>query len=443
MSAAEARHQDRYGLPISTASSEAAEAYRAGIDLMLSSWPGAAEAFERAIARDPNFALAHIGRARILAFYQQGDAARQRAATARDLVGRCGTARERGHVDTLALAVEGKSAAALASALQHLETWPRDAVVMSLPLGAFGLFAFSGMADHDQARQDLCERYAADYGDDWWFLTNHGWAMTENGRVAQGRAMTERALAMRRDNAYAVHALLHAMFEDGAVADADALVAQWIGGYDRSGILYGHICWHQALGALDRGDAATALSIYADVLQPSVNAAPPLNTMSDCASLLWRLSADGHTVPAALWADAEAHARSYFPRSSLPFVEVHMALLAAATGDQAALEQRLGLIEQRLADGQFGAGPVVPRIFRALNAFARGNHRACVSELEPALADVVRIGGSHAQREIIEDTFIVAAIRSGELSKARALLDRRLHRRPSSRDARWRAAAGG
>jgi tetratricopeptide (TPR) repeat protein len=442
MSAADARHHDRYGLPISTASSEAAEAYRCGIDLMLSSWPGAAEAFERAIAEDPDFALAHIGRARIHSFYQQGDAARQRAAAARDLVRRRGTERERSHVDILALAVEGKSAAALASALQHLETWPRDAAVMSLPLGAFGLFAFSGMADHNQARQDLCERYAADYGEDWWFLANHGWAMTENGQVARGRAMTERAFAMRRDNAYAVHALLHAMFEDGSVADADALIARWIGGYDRSGILYGHICWHQALGALDRGDAARALSIYADVLQPSVSAAPPLNVMSDCASLLWRLSADGHTVAADLWADAEAYARRYFPRSSLPFVEIHMALLAAATGNQAALEQRLGLIEQRLADGQFVAGPVVPRIVRALNAFASGNDRACVSELEPVLADVVRIGGSHAQREIIEDSFIVAAIRSGDLSKARAVLDQRLHRRPSSRDARWRSMAG-
>src|SRR3954468_21828547 len=141
MSAAEAGHLDRYGLPISTDSSGAAEAYRTGIDLMLSSWPGAAEAFERAIADDPEFALAHIGRARIHAFYQQGDTARQRAVSARDLVRRRGTARERSHVEILALAVEAKSAAALASALQHLESWPRDAVVMSLPLGAFGLYA--------------------------------------------------------------------------------------------------------------------------------------------------------------------------------------------------------------------------------------------------------------------------------------------------------------
>jgi hypothetical protein len=434
-------HEDRYGLPLSTDSPEAANAYRDGIDLMLSAWPGAAEAFDRALAADAEFALAHVARARVHSFYQQGEAARKEAAAARELVARRGTERERGHVETLALAVEGNLPAALSSALRHLESFPRDAVVMSLPLGAFGLFAFSGMADHDRARQELCERHAPDYGEDWWFLSNYGWAMTENGEVAKGRAMTERAFDMRRANAYAAHALLHAMFEGGSVADADALVTQWIGGYDRSGILYGHIYWHQALGALEVGDASKALSIYEKILQPSVTVAPPLNAMSDCASLLWRLLAYGHAVPANLWADAEAYAKAQFPKSSLPFVEMHMALLAAATYNQAALEERLRVIEQRLGDGKLAAGPVVPQICRAMNAFAGEDFRTCVTLLEPVLDDVVRIGGSHAQREIIEDTFIVALIRSGELPRAQTLLNHRLHRRPSPRDARWRDAA--
>jgi tetratricopeptide (TPR) repeat protein len=436
-------HQDRYGLPLSTSSSDAAEAYRDGIDRMLSAWPGAAEAFERAIAADPDFALPHIARARIHTFYQQGEAARQQAATARELVALGCTPRERSHVETLALAVEGNVAAAQPAAMKHLDQWPRDAVVMSLLLGAFGLFAFSGMAHHDQARQDLCERYASHYGEDWWFLSNHGWSLTENGQVVKGRAMTERAFDLRRDNAYAVHALLHAMFEDGSVADADALVTQWIGGYDRGGILYGHIYWHQALGALEQGDAAKALAIYADVLKPAVTTAPPLNAMSDSASLLWRLSAYGHPVPSELWDDADAYASQKFPKSSLSFVDIHMALLAAATRNQAALEQRLAVIEQRLAEGKLAAGPVVPGIFRAMNGFARGDYAVCVQHLAPLLDEVVRIGGSHAQREIVEDTFIVALMRAGELPRARAMLDHRLHRRPSPRDARWHAAANG
>lgn len=98
------------------------------------------------------------------------------------------------------------------------------------------------------------------------------------------------------------------------------------------------------------------------------------------------------------------------------------------------------MIEQRLADGKLPAGPAVPAICRALVAFADENYAGCVGELAPVLTEVVRIGGSRAQRELIEDTFLVALMRSGELPRARSLLDARLHRRPSLRDTRWQAA---
>ncbi|RTE89994.1 tetratricopeptide repeat protein [Bradyrhizobium sp. LVM 105] len=435
-------HQDRYGLPLSTASDAAADAYRDGVDLMLSGWTGMAETLERAIAADPDFALPHIARARVHAFYQQGDLARSKAALARELVARRGTERERSHVETLALSIEGRLHEAIASTLKHIESWPRDALVLSLPLGAFGLFAFSGMADHNRARHELCERVAQHYGEDWWFLTMAGWAMTENGDVARGRSVTERGFNLRRANAHAAHAVLHAMFEDGSIEAADRLVDDWIPTYDRAGILHGHIRWHQALGALERDDSARALAIYADVLQPAVTQAPPLNVVTDAASLLWRLSAYGHTVPKTLWQEADAAAQKMFPKSSLPFADVHMALFAAATQNHAALTARLATIEQRLAEGKLPAGPVVPAIVRALAAFAGEDYASCVQMLAPVLAEVVRIGGSHAQRELIEDTYIVALMRSGELPRARALLDARLHRRPSLRDTRWQAATG-
>ena len=435
-------HEDRYGLALSTTSDAAADAYREGADLMLAGWPGAAEAFERAIESDPDFGLAHIGRARVHSFYQQGDLARKKAAVAREFVATRGDARERSHVEALALAIEGRLPEALAATLTHIEAWPRDAVVMALPLGAFGLFAFSGMADHDRARQDLCESVAHRYGEDWWFLTLYGWSVTENGDVARGRAITERGFCLKRENAHGAHAVLHAMFEDGSVDEADRLVDAWIPGYDRSGILHGHIRWHQALGALERGDAARALSIYADVLTPSVTQAPPLNMITDGASLLWRLGIDGHAVPKDLWIEADAAAQRLFPKSSLAFADVHMALFAAATQNREALQARLAVIEQRLADGKLAAGSVVPAICRAMTAFADEDYARCVRELAPALTDVVRIGGSHAQRELIEDTFIVALMRSGEPARARALIVVRLHRRPSWRDARWQAAMG-
>jgi hypothetical protein len=433
---------DRYGLPLSTSSEAAAVAYRDGVDLMFSAWPGAAEALDAAIAADPDFALAHIARARHHFIYADVKAAQAKVAQARELVARNGTAREKSHVEVLALGMEGQSAKSLSLALAHLDEWPRDAMIFVLPMGAFGLFAFSGMADHDQARVDLAERHARHYGDDWFFLVNLGWSHTENGNVHHGRAITLRGFEARRANGHAVHALAHAMFEDGSGDDTDALISQWLPTYDRTGLMHGHISWHQALVALERGDAARALAIYAERVQPKVTTAPPLNSVTDSVSLMWRLHAYGHAVPKDVWDDVAVHAERSFPKAGVPFADMHMALVAAATGNHAGLSQRLIDLEKRLADGKLAPGAVLPAISRAVTAFADGDYKACVATLEPVAAEVVRIGGSHAQREIIEDTLLIALMKGGESLKARDLLDRRLHRRPSPRDARWRLAVG-
>ncbi|MCC7265807.1 MAG: tetratricopeptide repeat protein, partial [Caulobacteraceae bacterium] len=327
-----------------------------------------------------------------------------------------------------------------AKALAHANQWPRDALILSLPLGAFGLFAFSGMADHDQARVDLCERHAAHFADDdWWFLTSYGWALAENGAVSRGRAMLEKALELRRRNANTVHALVHSMFEGGAGDDTQKLITEWLPSYDRGGVLHGHIAWHAAVVALERGDTDGAFQTYLDHVHPSVSKGMPINIVSDAASLLWRMDAYGHGAPEGRWQEIAAYAHKAFPRPGHAFVDTHMAMIEAATGAHAELGERVSALEAMATSGALGAGDVVPAIGRASLAFAGGDYATCVNILEPFAADVARIGGSGAQREVIEDTLLVALMRSGEAAKANALLDQRLHRRPSPRDARWKA----
>ncbi|TCZ63929.1 tetratricopeptide repeat protein [Roseicella aquatilis] len=431
---------DRRGLPLSTTSDLAAEHYREGVDLLLSAWPGADAALDAAIAADPDFALAPAARARLHAIRGEMDAARARIAAATGIVARHGTERERSHVATLALAIQGRSPEALRAALAHAEAWPRDVLILGLPLGAFGLFAFSGMADHDQARVDLCERHAGHFpDDDWWFLTYRGWSHAENGAVAQGRALAERGFALRRENANGVHAVSHALYEAGAGEEAERLIAGWLPGYGRSGPLHGHIAWHAALGALERGDTERALAIYGEHVQPSVSAGMPINLVTDSASFLWRLQAYGHAVPQGLWQAAASYAAAAFPKAGSAFVDPHMAILQAAGADHDGVERRAAALEALVEAGTMAAGPVVPALCRGALAFANGNHAGCARILEPLAGEVVRIGGSGAQREMFEDMLLLALMRSGEAAKARALLDRRLHRRPSPRDAAWRA----
>ncbi|EMN5127529.1 tetratricopeptide repeat protein [Burkholderia contaminans] len=429
---------DRYSLPLSTTSEFAAERYRAGVDLLLSLWPGAAETLDEAIAADPEFALAQAARARLHAIRAEVGEARAMITNAVALAARNGTPRERSHVNVLSLAIHGQSAQALAAALEHADSWPRDVVVLSLPLGAFGLFAFSGMADHDQARVDLCERHARHFADDdWWFLTYRGWAHGENGDVRLGRTLTQRALELRRDNVNAAHAVAHVLYEAGANDEAETMIAGWLPEYDRRGILHGHIAWHAALIALERGDTGRALAIYDAQVAPTASLGVPINVVSDTASFLWRMQAYGHTVPGGKWDDAARYASDYFRQAGFPFADVHMALIAAATGAKTALHERAGALDALVEAGTLRAGAVVPAICRAALAFAEEQYAQCAAILEPVAHEAVRIGGSGAQREIVQDTLLVAWMRSGNAGKARALLEQRLHRRPSPRDTRW------
>ena len=428
-------NRDRYDLPLTTVSDSAAAFYRDGVDRILSAWYGAGEAFDRAIAQDPAFALAHIARARIHQMNMEVTEARAKAAHARQLAATA-SERERRHVEIMAAAIEGKPSIALAGAERHLDRYPRDALVLSLLLGAFGLYAFSGRADHDAARLAICERNAGHYGEDWWFLTYLGWSHTEAGNAGTGRTLTERAIALRVENANAAHGLSHALFEQGDTAAGRRFLSGWLPAHERASFLHGHLSWHVALSALDAGDLDGALGIYEQHIRPPNSPYPPLNVFTDAASLLWRLSLAGKAGLEPYWREVAAYGDRFFPRAGPHFADVHYALVAAATGS-VVLETRLAELEALEADGRLAPGAAAIGLCRGIRAFAEGDNDNAIRILEPLMPAVVRIGGSHAQRELWEDTLIVACLRGGHGDKAARMISDRLHRRPSARDEGW------
>jgi hypothetical protein len=428
-------NRDRYDLPLTTVSDSAAAFYRDGVDRVLSAWHGAGEAFDRAIVEDPAFALAHIARARIHQMNMEVTEARAKAAHARQLAATA-SERERQHVEIMAAAIEGQPKLALTAAEQHIEEFPRDALVLSLLLGAFGLYAFSGRADHDAAKLAVCERNATHYGEDWWFLTYLGWSHTEAGNARTGRTWSERAMELRAENASAAHGLCHALFEQGDMAAGRSFLSGWLPAHERASFLHGHLSWHVALSALDAGDLDGALGIYEQHIRPPNSRYPPLNVFTDAASLLWRLSLAGKAGLEPYWREVAAYGDDFFPRAGPHFADVHYALAAAATGSDA-LETRLAELEARAADGRLAPGPAAIGLCRGIRAFAEGDNDNAIRILEPLMPAVVRIGGSHAQRELWEDTLIVACLRGGHGDKAARMISDRLHRRPSARDEAW------
>jgi hypothetical protein len=422
--------QDRYGLPVSTTSAAALEAYAEGADRLLSANAGAEESFERAAALDTRFALAHVGRARSLQLQARPADARSAVARSRDLVEGL-TPRERGHVEALGAAVDGDAAQALALIRAHLDDFPRDAMVLAPATGVYGLIGFSGRQDRNELLADLLDGLAAAYGDDWWFLGAHGFALTEARGWRAGAPLVERSLALSPRNAHAAHAHAHVLYERGGDREGAAFVEAWLPPYPRAAQLHCHLSWHLALFELGLGRPERAWDLYAQSIRPGAALSPPMPTLCDAASLLWRSELAGEARREEHWGEVAAHAERSFPRIGLAFADAHSALAFAAAGDTDALERRIAELRRADAEGRLPTGSVLPIVAEALAAFARGDWESAVRLLAPEVDRFVRIGGSRAQRDLFENTLLAAYLRTGRARDAAAFLARRLDRQPS------------
>ncbi len=425
--------KDLWDLPLSTESAVASEQYVLAVEKLLSANVGAEEALGRAIAADPGFALAHAAHARALQL--RGAMAEARAAAARAVeLAPSATRRERGHVEAIALNVEPDMPRTLAHVVEHLREFPRDGLVLSLASGIFGLIGFSGRRDRNEVQLDLLEGLAVSYGEDWWFLNVHGFACTEAGQRKRGRRLVERALQLNPRNGHAAHGLAHVCYEGNASDEGAGFLRPWLADYDKASQLHCHLSWHLALFELALGRSEIAWTLYDENIRPANSYGSPLITLSDSVSLLWRCRLWDKERGTVAWGELREFARRSFAAPSLAFADAHTVMAFAAYGDRAGAEARIDELRRQERDGRQPAGRVAADVAEAMAAFARGDDDAVVRLLEPLLKELVRVGGSHAQRDVFEDTLLEAYLRSGRHEAAGRLLDERLGRRPSGRD---------
>jgi hypothetical protein len=412
---------DRYDLPLSTASSVARDAYVQGCRAKLTMYPGAIEAFDRAIAADPGFALAHVARAHVL--LERGDAAAARASMAAANSLAAGLpAREASHIAFFNLLSVGDTEAALAALPAHLDAWPRDAIVLGTTAFTNGLIGSSGRAGQKRTLLDLLDRLASSYGDDWWFTAHHGMALSENGQRDAARPKVDRSLAQNPKNPWAAHARAHLSYEEGDSDAARSFLASWLTTYPRNGLLFSHLSWHRALSELEVGNAAAALRLFREAFSPDVHSGPPRGKLNDAVSFLWRCELAGQPRDAAAWRMVHDFANSAFPRAGAAFSDMHIALAQAVAGDDAALEARARQTEELARMGRYPSGHFVPAVAHAFAAFEGRDFSAAIDALEPIAGELERIGGSHAQLDLVRFTLLKAYLNLERVDDARRLL---------------------
>ena len=403
---------DRYGLPLSC-SAAARDAYVAGVDCILSANTGAEEYLGRALAADPAFALGQIALARALLLAAKVPQAREHAARARELA-LAATPREQGHVNALALAIEGNPVGSLAATRAHLAEHPRDAMVLAPAAGVFGLIGFSGRRAREPELYEFFSGFAPNYGDDWWFGSALAFAACENSRLDEAGTLIERSLAANPRNPHGAHIQAHVLYERGEHRAALAFLDDWMPAYPRQGLMHCHLSWHVALAALALGERERAWRVYRDGVHPVGGASgPPLNVATDSPSFLWRAELAGEPRHARLWSEVRDYGMQNFPKAGVWFADVHVALACAAAGDGENLARIAHELREREAAGKLPPGAVAPDLADAFAAYEKRDWNRAIELLEAALPETVRIGGSRAQRDIVEFTLRAACLQAG------------------------------
>jgi len=139
-------------------------------------------------------------------------------------------------------------------------------------------------------------------------------------------------------------------------------------------------------------------------------------------SFLWRWELAGHQRDATAWRAMHDFSARAFPRAGSAFSDLHVAVAQAVAGDDAALAARAGQIEALGREGRYPSGPCVPTVSRGFAAFERGDYAAAIDALEPLADELERIGGSHAQLDLVRFTLLKAYIGADRQDDARRML---------------------
>lgn len=415
--AATPAHRDRLGLPLTAASGEAARAFDDTVWAYVgfSREPGLP--LKRALQADPGMPMANIlqgyfmhlmGQPHLVSAARAAHAAAAKAPM---------TAREQAHLAALDAWCEGELERAAAILDGILAAHPRDYLALKV---ANYLYFYLGDAANvrDGPARALAhwDEGAPGYGH---LLALHAFGLEESGDYAAAERQGRRATSLNPADPWAVHAVAHVMEMQDRAAEGVRWIEDLAPHWDTTNFFRFHLWWHLALMYWDEGRTDAALRLYDERVWAD-GSSENLSLCNDI-SMLARLEMAGADV-GTRWVEAAGVVRDLSGGSVLAFVDAHYAL---ATGELPQGEARGTTARVNDSIGR--------ALCEAMVAWRGKDAAAVVRKLEPAFAQLWRIGGSHAQRDLFTLVLLDAAVATGNRALAGRLRTQRKAQRPEAK----------
>ena len=423
--------QDAHGLDVTAASADCRAGVRSCVMGYVSYRADMPQRMAALFEADPEFGLAHClkGYFAMLSYKQAAVPMAEAAAADARRFTEHATPRERAHVAALQRWIDGEPDRAAAIWEQILAEHPRD--MLAFRLAHFVNF-WLGRPDVMLASVLGVERHWSDelpgYGA---ILGCRCFAHEECGYYTEAEAAGRAAIERDPGDLWAAHGVAHVLEMQGRRSEGIA----WIDGLRRNwedaNNLRHHLWWHAAMFHLERGEMDRVLALYdSDFRNPTsklTQAQPDLYIdVQNAASMLFRLQRHGVDV-GDRWEELADKAEARIGDCLSAFTLPHWMMALAATGRYAAAARMLdamrafaqgpGIIASLVADY------ALP-ICAAVLAHAQGEHARAVAVMRPALGGMHRLGGSHAQQDVLEQLFLDAALKADQPDDVRLLLER-------------------
>jgi len=423
-------YADRWDAPVQAADGAAVALLDQAIEDLVALSGDPAGGADAAIAADGELALARIYRAYLALYGTTAAGAAEAGALIKPLEAADAwplAPREAHHLAAARAWADGDWWQAARALERALVANPRDLLALKV---AQDLYFFLG---NRLELRDVAARVLPAWpeSDPAWGYVQGIWAfgLEENGDYRAAETAARNALARNPSDVWGVHALAHVFEMEGrhepGVTFLSTSSPDWQDSYFAV-----HNWWHLGLYLLELGRVNDARALYHERVR-AARSAEWLDIV-DAAALLWRLSLYGAdvTVPAtALAADISG----LVDVPAYIFNDWHAVMTFGLAGDHARNGRVLGA-NRRLtaATNRQAAERAGLRLLEGFAAFAAGEPEVTVDLLIDIRPEAHVVGGSHAQRDVIDLTLIGAAARSGQAGLTRALVTERAARKPSA-----------
>lgn len=422
---------DMHGLPISTASADAAAAFDRTLLGYLKYRADVPARLAHVFAADAEFGLAHClkGYLALLSYKKANVPIAIDAAKAAHRLTAKATTREQAHVAALEKWIAGDLDGALGIWEDILAGHPHD--VLAFRLAHFNNFWLGRPAAMRASVERVKPKWARELPGYGTVLSCHCFSHEECGDYATAEPSGRAAIEIDPEDIWGTHAVAHIMEMQGRHAEGiawlDELERHWGGGAN----LVHHLWWHRALFHLERREFDAVLDLYdqrfRNLSAPLTQAQPDLYIdVQNAASMLFRLEMLGIDV-GDRWNEIADKAEARIGDCLSAFTLPHwMMALAAAQRDDAARRMLDGM--RAFAGGEGTVmrivGNVALPVCEAALAHRRGEHARAVTLMRPVLDDMHQLGGSHAQQDVLMQLFLDSAVKADCADDVRLILRR-------------------